>query len=102
MWLEMQACFGDVVSVQVNVPDPNRISARREKKDQMDVVTRRTWPNYERSKRTWHTREYVLNEFWQIFVDDRPVHRDAINFHANVQPKAVFSYAMAVMDKISG
>ena len=45
---------------------------------------------------------YVLNENWQIFVDVRPVPRDAINSYANVQPKAVFSYAMTVMDKICG
>ena len=50
----------------------------------------------------WHAREYLLNEYWQIFVDDRLVPRVAINSHANVQPKAVFSYAMTVVDKICG
>ena len=34
--------------------------------------------------------------------DDRPVPKDAINSHASVQPKAVFYYAMTVMDKICG
>ena len=47
-------------------------------------------------------REYVLNEFWQIFVRDRPLHGDAINIHANVQSNTVFSNAMTVMDKIDG
>ena len=47
-------------------------------------------------------REDVLNEFGQIFVEDRPVHRDAINILANVQSKAVFSFAVAVIDKICG
>ena len=92
----------DVISARENVPDPNRVSVWWEEKDQMDFVTGRIWPNYEWSKRAWHTRDYVLNEFCQIFVDDRHVHRDAINIHANVQSKAVFSYAMAVMDKICG
>ena len=32
--------------------------------------------------------------------DDRPVPKDAMNSHAYVQPKAVFYYAMTVMDKI--
>ena len=47
-------------------------------------------------------REYALREFGEIFVDDRPFCRDACFKHANVQSKAVFSYAMRVMDKICG
>ena len=45
-------------------------------------------------------REYALVEFWEIFVDDRPFCRDACSKHANVQSKAVFSYAMTVTDEI--
>ena len=48
----------------------------------MDVATGKTETSSE-----W--REYYLNEYWQIFVDDRSVSRDAINSHANVLPKAV-------------
>ena len=92
----------DVIGAQANGLDPNRISLEREKKDHMDGVTRRTWPSYEWNKRAWRTRGFVLNEFWQIFVADRPVHRDATNIHAPVQSKAVFSYAMAVMDQLRG
>ena len=66
----------------------------------MDVASRETLPNYAWSQRARHARDCVLNEFWQIFVDDRLVHRDAINTHANVQSKAVFSNALTVMDKI--
>ena len=47
-------------------------------------------------------REYALWEFWEIFVDDRPCCRDPCFKHANVQSKAVFSYAITVMDKICG
>ena len=47
-------------------------------------------------------REYTLKEFWEIFVDDRPFGADALVRHVNVQSKAVFSHAMAVMDKIRG
>ena len=50
----------------------------------------------------WHNRagrkrEHVLTEFWQFFVDDKPVHRYAIDIHAPLKLKAVlFSYAMSL------
>ena len=47
-----------------------------------------------------HVREYVLKEFWQLFVDDRPSESDAIGKHACERSKAVFSYAMTVMNTI--
>ena len=47
-------------------------------------------------------REYALREFWEIFVDDGPFFRDTCFKHANVQPKAGFSNAMAIMDGIYG
>ena len=74
----------------------------RTKKEKMDVATGRTWTSYELSCGAWHGRERILNEYWQIFVDDRPVPRDATDLQANVQPKAVFSYDMTVMEKICG
>ena len=37
-----------------------------------------------------------------MFVEERPFNCDAFYKHANVQSKAVFSYAMTVMDKICG
>ena len=74
----------------------------RAQKEKMEVATGRTWTSYEWSQGAWHATEYTLNGYWQIFVHDRPVPRDAINSHANVQPKAVFYYAMTVMDKICG
>ena len=47
-------------------------------------------------------REHALREFWEIFVDDKPFYRDACFKHANVQPKAVFSFTMTRMDAIYG
>ena len=41
-----------------------------------------------------------MTEVWQIFVEDRLVHREAIHTHTNAQSKSVSSFAMAVMDKI--
>ena len=43
---------------------------------------------------------YILEEYWQIFVDDGLVPRGATDLQASAQPKAVFSYAMTVMGKI--
>ena len=41
--------------------------------------------------------------FGNFFVDDKPVHRYAINIHATVKSKAVlFSFAMSVLDNIYG
>ena len=74
----------------------------RAEKEKMEVATGRTWTRYGWSQGAWHAREYVLNECWQIFVNDRLVSRDAINSHAHVQSKAVFSHVMTVMDKICG
>ena len=72
----------------------------RVNKDKMEAATGRAWPNFGWSQRALHTREHVLKEFRQVFVDDRPFHRDAINRHANVQSKSVSSYAMTVMGVI--
>ena len=43
---------------------------------------------------------YILEEYWQIFVDDGLVPRGAADLQASAQPKAVFSYAMTVMGKM--
>ena len=44
-----------------------------------------------------------IEGYWEfILVDDRLFYRDSYCTHANVQPKAVFSYDMTAMDKISG
>ena len=81
MWLKIRACFGNffqaMLCVQVNVPD--LLGGNRKIR----------WTLCQRS---CHTRENPTKELWQTFVDDRPVHRDAVNM-------AVFSFAMAVMDK---
>ena len=42
----------------------------------------------------------TLNEFWEIFVEDSPFGEDVLLKQVNVHSKAVFSYAMTLMDKI--
>ena len=60
------------------------------------------WIEHEHSPRATQLRVYTLKEFREIFVDDRPFETDAISRQVNVQSKAVFSYAMTLMDKIRG
>ena len=72
----------------------------RVKKDKMGVATGVTWTESEWGPRTLQLREYLLRAFCVFFVDDRPFHSGSLCWHANVQPKAVFSFAMTVMDKI--
>ena len=43
-----------------------------------------------------YTKEYIVRQFWQSFVDDKFQMENAI------QTKAEFSHAIAVMDKIGG
>ena len=77
-----KACFGYCIqsppSAQATVPEPMKSRVWRAEKDKLNVTTGRIWRNHEWGKRGRHMREYVLNEFWQIFVDDRPVRREAI------------------------
>ena len=68
----------------------------------MEKASRRSWTGVENSPRTMQLREYGLREFWEILVDDRPFCRDACFWHANVQSKAVFSFAMTIKDAIHG
>ena len=65
-------------------------------KTQLDEKTRSTWPNPEPSERVRFTREYVLRQFWQTFVDDR------FDLGNAKRASAMFSSAMALMDKIGG
>ena len=68
----------------------------------MEKASRRPWIQYEHSPRAMQLIEYTLKEFWEICVDDRPFGTDSTNREANVQSKAVLSYAMTLMDKIRG
>ena len=68
----------------------------------MEKASRGPWIEYEHNPRAMQLREYTLKEFWEIIVDDRPFGADSINRQVNVQSKAVFSYAMTLMEKIRG
>ena len=72
------------------------------RKNKIERATGRPWTEFEYSQRTILLSEFSLRKFCEIFVDDRPFCRNACFRHANVQSKAVFSYAMTIMDKICG
>ena len=73
---------------------PLTTEAWKAKKIHVDERTGRTWPNAELTARARFSREYVLKQFWQFFVDD------GVDMDNAIQTKAEFSYAIAVMDKI--
>ena len=66
------------------------------------AATGATWTKSEWGPRTLQLRECLSRELWAIFVVDRPFDSDTLHWHSHVQSKAVFSYAMTVMDKIHG
>ena len=74
----------------------------KSRKSKMEKASRWSWTENEISPRAMQVREYTLKEFWDIFVDDRPFGAEQFFRHVNVQSKAVFSYAMILMDKING
>ena len=66
------------------------------KRNLFDEKTGRSGTNAELSERAKYTREYVLRQFGQPFVDDR------IDLENANQTKAELSSPMALMDKIGG
>ena len=93
---------GDVIGKLVNTQCPKVMNAWKRTKHKMEKASRRPWIEHEHNPRAMHLREYTQKEFWEIFVDDRPFGTDSTNTEVNVQSKAVFSYAMTLMDKIRG
>ena len=60
---------------------------RAEKKILFDEKIGRIWSNATLSERAKYTREYVLRQRWQPYVDDR------FDVDSVIQTKAEFSYA---------
>ena len=71
-------------------------------KDKIEVAMGGTWTKFEwRSKAVALEREYVLREFWALFVDDRPFcsegcrhlikepHRDILKHKSSLPPCSV-------------
>ena len=102
-----ESMFWEIVPVDVFEVPGELIGAGYEcewrvKKDKMENARGGTWTKFDWSPRPLQLREYARREFWEIFVDERPFCRHSCCKHANVQPRAVFSYAMTVIDKVEG
>ena len=74
----------------------------KRRKNKMKQVSRWSWTANESSPRALQLTEDTLKGFWKIFVDHRPFGAEALFKNVNVQCKAVFSFAMTIMDKIHG
>ena len=72
----------------------------KRRKNKMEKASRTSWTADENTPRAAPLREYTLKEVWEIFVNGRLFGAGALFRHVNVQSKAVFSYAMTMMDKI--
>ena len=59
----------------------------------MEKASREPWIEYEHNPKAMQLTECTLEDFWEIFVDDRPFEAGSSNSQVNVQSKAVFSYA---------
>ena len=75
---------------------PLTTEAWEERKVLCEERTGRVSPHAELSERAKCTRQYVLRQFWQSFVDDR------LDLENAIQTNAEFSSAVATMDKIGG
>ena len=65
----------------------------------------RTWPHHGMSDYALRTRSSVLHRFWRDHISDKNSRRGNIPPYARaplVVPKATFSFAMTVMDKVEG
>ena len=89
---------GPVIGKPVKSQCPKVLNARTKKK--MEKASREPWIEFEHNPRAMQLREYTLKEFGEVFVNERPFGADPNNRQVNVQSKAVFSYAMTLMDKI--
>ena len=87
---------GPVLGEEAYRIPPLTSEAWKTKKIHFDGRTGRTCPNALPSARARFTREYVLKQFWQSFVDER------FDLGNAIQTRAEFSDAFAVMDKIEG
>ena len=76
------------------------------KKDQMEYVNDRTWPYHGMSLCAVKLRTSVLNRFWRDHISDKHGRRGDVPPHVRrpfaAVPKATFSCAMEVMDKVEG
>ena len=78
----------------------------KERQDQMEYSIDRTWPYHGMSRHAMKVRASVLNKFWRDHISDKyGLGGDTSPYMRRpfaAVPKATFSYAMSVMDKVEG
>ena len=92
-----ELALGGILEENVVLQCPKTRRAWERRKLSMEKASRWTWET-----RTNQLRESTLKELWDIFVDDSPFGEDSLLKQVNVHSKAVFSYALTLMDKIRG
>ena len=92
----------DAIEISAEPKSTDFVREWRGRKNKLERASRKPWTEFEYSPRMVKSREDALREFWEIFVDDRPLCRDACSKHANVQSEAVFSHAVTIMHEIYG
>ena len=95
-----------VIDDHPNRPSSITLEKWKEMKDQMEHLNDRTWPYHGMSPYVMKVRASVLNKFWRDHVSDKyDFGGDTVPYVRRsfaAVPKATFSYAMAVMDKVEG
>ena len=95
-----------MIDVHPTRPNPMTLEKRKERKDQMEYLNDRTWPYHGMSPYAMKIRTAVPNKFWKYHISDKyglggdtsPYVRRPIA----AVPKATFSFAVAVMDRVEG
>ena len=87
-------------------PSTTTLEKWKEMKDQMEYSNDRTCPNHGMSPCAMKVRASVLNRFWRSHISDKNGLRGDMSPYVRrpfaAVPKATFSCAMAVMDKVEG
>ena len=77
----------------------------RDRKDSMEFMTGRKWHYHGMNSNAVRTRSSVLQRFWRDHISDKNGRRGNTPpnaLAALAAPKATFSFAMTVMDKVGG
>ena len=91
-------------------PDSMTMEKWKERKDVMEYLNDRTWPYHSMSAYAMKIRTTVLNRFWSKHISDKnglrgdrpPYVKNHGRWPFAAVPKATFSCAMAVMNKVGG
>ena len=87
--------------------EPVLVTARtwKDRKDSMELMAGRTWHYHGMVNFALRTRTSVLQRFWRDHISDKDGRRDNVPpnaLAALAMPKATFSFAITVMDKVEG